>query len=150
MRKVKKNLKGMTLYEMIISIAVFALMAVVLIAVGTHVDRTTRAANNLKSKMVAEAPFAANKISKNSDDTDRFDSEEIHMTFTMDREAKWYDKATDTNKTDPHASCTLDLQKYNTEAAFTGDRSVHVDPNEVNSGLNLQFVDILPPPPAGP
>ena len=48
----------MTLIEMIISIFIFALMGGLLILVGTHIDATSRAANNLKNKVVGESQSA--------------------------------------------------------------------------------------------
>ena len=62
MKRTKKNLKGMTLYEMIISIAIFAIMCGVLIGVGMHIDNSNKATNNLKAKINAEAPYAANRV----------------------------------------------------------------------------------------
>ena len=60
MKKSKKKLKGMTLVEMIISIAIFAIMGGLLILVGTHIDATNRATNVLKTKVSNESPYAAN------------------------------------------------------------------------------------------
>ncbi len=146
MKKVKKNLKGMTLYEMIIAIAVFALMAVVLVGVGTHVDRTTRAANHLKAKLTAESQSAANRISKDINGDDLYNSEEVDITFTCP-EVSYYNQAEDREVHDPHPNCTLTLKKYNTEAAVTGDKDTHIDPDEINANINLQFFETLPPTP---
>ena len=149
MRKVKKNLKGMTLYEMIISIAVFALMAGVLVGVGTHVDRTTRAANNMKNKLVQETPYAANKITIDpSTGDEKFSTEDLDMTFSMHvANNKWYDHTTRAEIQNDNPSCTINLRKHNTEAAVTGDKDTHLDPNSDNAHLNLQFLETLPETP---
>lgn len=145
MRKVQKNLKGMTLYEMIISIAVFAIMAGVLIGVGTHVDRTTRAANGMKSKIVKEAPFAANRIAKNTSGDDMFKSEDLEMTFTCIGSYSYIDHTTKSNTTVNNPSCTLNLKKYDTSAAVTGDKDTPIDPeSDYNANINFQFLEVQP------
>lgn len=60
MKKTKK-LKGMTLVEIIIAIAVFAVLGVILITAGTTIDNLTRATTNLKDKLVTQSPYAANQ-----------------------------------------------------------------------------------------
>ncbi len=145
----KKNLKGMTLYEMIISIAIFAIMAGVLIGVGAHIDNTTRAANNLKKKIATESPYAANKITENFVTHEKFDSEPIDVVVHVEKPdnlpAAVYiiDKATGNDKlytyTYPN-NVILPGQKYKTESAFTGSKSVTVDPNSPNANLNLEFI----------
>lgn len=48
MENKKKKLKGMSLVEIIISLAVMAIMGILLITLGTTIDSTTRATNKLK------------------------------------------------------------------------------------------------------
>lgn len=133
MKKTKKSLKGMTLYEMIISIAIFAIMCLILVGVGVHIDRTTKATNNMKSKLTTESQFAANKIVQ----PDFIKSE---VTITVDCGGSKVD---------------LKADKYNTETAFTGDKDKNVDDvadpvkaaeaeNQYNGNLNLEFVKIQP------
>ena len=59
MENKKKKLKGMSLVEIIISLAVMAIMGILLITLGTTIDSTTRATNKLKSKIVQQSPYAA-------------------------------------------------------------------------------------------
>lgn len=69
--KSRKKLKGMTLIEIIISIAVFAVLGVILLGIGQVVDSTTKASSRLNKKMTVEAPYAAAKsVSKNDLDGD--------------------------------------------------------------------------------
>ncbi len=67
MKKNKKTLKGMTLVEMIISIAVFGMLGLILVQVGTMIDKTNKATGRLKKKVNIQAPYAA---SQNIDYTD--------------------------------------------------------------------------------
>lgn len=58
----KKKLKGMSLIEIIISLAVMALLSVILLTVGTTIGNTSKATNKLKNKIVQESPYAANRV----------------------------------------------------------------------------------------
>lgn len=126
MKKNNRNLKGMTLYEMIISIAIFAIMCLILFGIGVHIDKTTKATNNLKSKITTETHYAANKI-----DRDDFAKKPVTLKVTCggkDVEVKG--------------------NKYNTETAYTDDKDKNVDEvagkeaeaAEPNGGLNLEFI----------
>lgn len=58
----KKTLKGMTLMEVIIAIAVFAVFGVILVTAGTTIDNLTKATTNLKKKVTMQSPYAANHL----------------------------------------------------------------------------------------
>ena len=128
MKKSKKSLKGMTLIEMIISIAIFAVMGGLLILVGTHIDATNRATNVLKSKISAESPVAANG---------RPDKSPVTLTpsnITVD---------VSINDMGDPASVSLEAQKYNTREIIEdglGDADKIAIRNKANGGLNFQFV----------
>ena len=138
MRKSKKNLKGMTLYEIIIALAVFALMARILVGVGASIDRTTRSTNNLKSKIVAEKPYAANKVLTDPSGNSVATAEDMTITVNCNG-----------------ANVVMEADKYNTETAFTKDETQNVDVagkeaeanEQYNGGLNLEFVVIRPETP---
>lgn len=127
MNKNKRNLKGMTLYEMIISIAIFAIMCLVLIGIGVHIDNTSKATSNLKNKLVAETHYAGNKIVA-TDPALEFSKKPVTLKVTCggkDVEVKG--------------------NKYNTETAYTGDKTKNVDETadqetKDNGGLNLEFI----------
>ena len=57
----KKSLKGMTLAEVIISMAVFAMLGVILIKLGMVVDTTTKSSNRLNKRVAVQAPYAASR-----------------------------------------------------------------------------------------
>ena len=80
MRKKMKSHKGMTLIEMIISLAIFAIMCGILVGVGIHIDQTSRATNNLKNKVAVQSPIAANKVLKDSGGNDLFDASKGDIT----------------------------------------------------------------------
>lgn len=58
MKKLKRRVKAMTLVEMIISIAVFAVLALLLVMLGNAVEKNTRAANQLNKKVAVDGPVA--------------------------------------------------------------------------------------------
>ncbi len=62
MKKTKKNLKGMTLFEIIISIAVLGVLSLVLLTIGVSISNTKMATNKLKNKIVNQSPYAANRV----------------------------------------------------------------------------------------
>ena len=125
MKKGKKKLKGMTLIEMIISIAVFAALCGILVMVGTHIDAQSRATNNLKDKIVKESPYAANRVDKYKENT-TFPTKD--MTFQIDYGSK---------KINVHAT------KHETENVVLDGRSAKSQENiknGFNSGLNLDYI----------
>ena len=54
----KKIFKGMTLVEIIISIAVLAVMTTVLVAVSTSIQNYLRAAGDMNDRVAVQAPVA--------------------------------------------------------------------------------------------
>ncbi len=58
MKKLKRKLSGMTLVEMIISIAIFAIMAMLLVLLGNAIEKNTQEANRLNSRVAVEGPIA--------------------------------------------------------------------------------------------
>lgn len=132
MKKRKKNLKGMTLIEMIISIFVLGLLTMILVMVGEHIDAQSRATNNLKDKIVKEAPYAANKVTKYTNkDGDSVDlkSEDITIDIIYDKDKP---------------KIELTAKKYETVDVVLDGRSAKSQENiknGFNSGLNLDFID---------
>lgn len=58
MRKNKKKLKGMTLIEIIISLAIFAMLGVILVLVSMQVISYTKGTRNLNNKVAEQGPVA--------------------------------------------------------------------------------------------
>lgn len=66
MKKLKSKLSGMTLVEMIVALAVFAMLALILVLMGSAVEKDTRAANNLNSRIAVNGPIAEAQNTKDS------------------------------------------------------------------------------------
>jgi Tfp pilus assembly protein FimT len=152
MRKKMKSHKAMTLYEMIISLAIFAIMCLILVTVGMHIDRVSRATTDLKNKVSSEAPYAANKVSSNLDATK--DAKPITISISLDHGVTqtWYLPGSDTAHTG-EATIEMDAQKYSTERYYNANKNKTAlsdasnDPvpaakaaGEINGMLNLEFI----------
>lgn len=57
-KKSKKKLRGMTLVEVIIAIAIFAMLGAVLILVGTSIDQYSRSTKHMNDKIAVQGPIA--------------------------------------------------------------------------------------------
>ena len=163
MKKGKKKLKGMTLVEMIIAIAIFGIMGGLLILVGMHVDATTRAGNTLKNKVNEESYYAANHVksyySESEDKSADLPSEEMDITISLDATGSYYTQEEDpvtkkmkTVKVDygPKVEVDMKADKYNTEDIVTDgmdDEQIKKMRERANGGLNLEFFDVKPPEP---
>lgn len=138
MKKVNKKLKGMTLIEMIISIAIFAIMGGLLILVGTHIDATNKATNVLKNKVAIESPYAANHVTKYTNkagDPDNLPSSKVEVEVKVGS-----------------ADVKMEADKYATEALVTDGLTAAEKAavkKKANGNLNLQFIEITPSAPAG-
>ena len=158
MKKSKKKLKGMTLIEMIISIFIFAIMGGLLILVGTHIDATSKATNNLKNKIVEESPYAANHYTQNGVDADgkpkTLKSEEMDIKIKINASGTYWKYDEDKKEYVEHpygesGSIVVDLKadKYSTEELVTDgmtDEQIADMRKRANGKLNLDFFDIKP------
>jgi len=165
MKKSKKKLKGMTLIEMIISIFIFAIMGGLLILIGTHIDATSKATNNLKNKVVVESPYAANHISQigvdEHGDPEYLDKSEMDITVKIHASGKyWVKEQTDADdpskfefveksygNADGDVVVNMKAEKYSTEQLVTDgmtDEQIKDMQKKVNGKLNLDFFDVLP------
>jgi prepilin-type N-terminal cleavage/methylation domain-containing protein len=164
MKKSKKKLKGMTLIEMIISIFIFAIMGGLLILIGTHIDATSKAANNLKNKVVVESPYAANHyktigVGEDGKDID-LPSQDMDIKVKI-KESGTYWTYELTDESDPtswdyvehsygdagYVEVDMKARKYQTETLVT-DGMTTEQINDMrkrsNGKLNLDFFDVLP------
>ena len=157
MKKSKRSLKGMTLIEMIISIAIFAVMCGVLIGVGAHGDRTTKSTTKFKDKIVQESHYASARI-KTYDAKDGsvkdLTSNTAQIDIKLSGTYSWYDKKADgtpdptkkNTQTDP--SVKYETSVYSTEDVVTDDFDTadELDAYRAapNSGLNFKFLDTDP------
>jgi len=164
MKKSKKKLKGMTLIEMIISIFIFALMGGLLILVGTHIDATSKATNNLKNKVLVESPYAANHINvygQKADGTDKvLDKEDLDITVKIHASGTYWKNDPDPDNpgkynkiekpygdADGNVVVNMKAIKYTTEKLVTEgmtDDEIAEMQKKANGQLNLDFFDVQP------
>ena len=155
MKKGKKTVKGMTLIEMIISIAVLAMLCVILAMVGQNIDATARATNNLKDKIAKEAPYAANEVTSPNTREGHPAVEFATQTGTMVVRVPGNYNGVD------NPSVNFDITVYDTEQIVLDGKSAKEREsiqNGPNGGLNLRFYQIVtttaaaeaPAPPATP
>lgn len=113
----KKKLKGMTLAEIVISLAVLAVLTVLLVGTSRLIDNYTRSANKVNDKVAVQTPVA---------------------------EARYMDKA---YRIDPSGTNNKIRITLNNNCVFEGEGYVTVDPtapvdeNELGGNLGLKFVD---------
>lgn len=67
--KLKKRLKGMTLIEIIVSLALFTVMSAVLLTACLYVNRTISRTNKLTNKVNYQSPIAENKLNTDANVT---------------------------------------------------------------------------------
>lgn len=170
MKKTNKKLKGMTLIEMIISLAIFAVMSLVLLTIGQVVDKQMRATTNLKEKVVQQSPLAANRVTTcdqvqldangepatdGSGNMILLPTSELPttpITFTVGLTGSFpgfevwndpNDKSKGTHSEPGYTDPTRPIQcnKYDTKQAV---HDLDVSNGKPNDGLSLEFVEIVP------
>lgn len=67
--KLKKRLKGMTLIEIIVSLALFTVMSAVLLTACLYVNRTISRTNKLTNKVNYQSPIAENRLNTDANVT---------------------------------------------------------------------------------
>lgn len=159
MKKSKKKLKGMTLIEMIISIFIFALMGGLLILVGTHIDATSKATNNLKNKVVVESPYAANHIKEIGMDAESGEpvtlpASEMDIQVKIHASGQYWDHDPNDPASkipipygDADGNVVVDMKatKYSTEKLMTDgmtDEEIAEMQKKANGKLNLDFFEV--------
>ncbi len=164
MKKSRKKLKGMTLIEMIISIAIFAMMGSLLVLVGMHIDSANKASNSLRNKIVEESPYAANHVMKFPDSaggpekdistaniTITIEQDDITGVFENEEYIDPNDHSKGTHKVQYNLDTKVDMtaKKYQTRDVLLEGKTP-TQKNEIlngaNSNLDLEFFEIDPLP----
>ncbi len=114
----KKKLKGMTLIEIIISLFIFSLMALMMVRIATVCTNLTRNANHVNKKVTVQAPLAE---IQNTDGT---------LTQQVDDNMKI------TVSIGGH-SVNVTGAQYSTAQATVGNNFANT-----NANINLEFVKI--------
>lgn len=81
-RKKKKSLKGMTLMECIVAIAVLGALGMLVVLGAVSAVSNMRAAHSVSEKNAAQSPYASSKLNANSTGSMTFylDGTDGHMT----------------------------------------------------------------------
>ncbi len=168
--KNKRKLKGMTLIEVLVALAVFAMLALVLLTYGVYVDSTRRATTNLKDKIVVEDHYAASKQKKygidNTDPANPVDKQlsgtDIEITIKAEGSGSYYelkDKTkpelglSDTKKTYSNPQKELTGKYYSTKDVYTDGMTaeeITEMENKANGRLDLKFIDEIQEPTTAP
>lgn len=122
--KTKRKLKGMTLMEVVVSLAVYAIIGLLLAEIMTLVNATMKATNQLNRRLTYEAKFADNLLL--SDGVTSFTNNPISATLSED-----------------NGSFTINAngRVYETNASNIGN-NVDSDPNQmiINEHTNYRFL----------
>lgn len=158
----KKNLKGMTLVEIIVSMAIFAMLGMILVTLGTNVDTTTKSANRLNKRVAIQAPYAASQDTEYSyevsDEDGNVSTVNARLSPNLTNIEVYIDndnnntadivsvkKAGRTEREDVDSDTKIYGSRYSTKAVVdnTSGKEVY-DPDEVsNSEHHLQFISVF-------
>lgn len=130
-KKAKKKLKGMTLAEIIISLAVFAMVALILCLMGKSVEANRREATRVNNKINIQGPVA--EAQRNSDSL--LVNDDYSITVKV--------KGNDSSETEVKGKLYSTI-KYVVEADGT------TRPADDAAKANFQYVQISPPAAAVP
>jgi prepilin-type N-terminal cleavage/methylation domain-containing protein len=150
MKKRNKKAKGMTLVEMIISIAVFAMMGGLLILVGTHIDAKNKATNEMKLKVATESPYAANGVVNYN--AGKLPNKEVDITVSIAGKGDYYvakdplDPSKGANKKSyDNPTVVMKGDKYNAEQVYLDQKDASLRDaakKTADGNLNLEFIQI--------
>lgn len=145
--KKKKKLKGMTLVEIIISMAVFALLGVILLRIGCVIDSTTKAASRLNKRVNEQSPYAAAQVTHyveydeyGNAVVNELDSTPVEINVSVsDEHGNLKSVTIDGSRYD--AEVTINANRYSTKNAVAGNASIY-DASGANSEHDLKFVQL--------
>ncbi len=90
-KKLKKKLRGMTLVEIIVALAVFAMLGTILVLAALSIDKHSRSARHLNDKVAVQGPIAE---AQNTDGSVLIDDDfEIKVNSNITVKGKLYDTA---------------------------------------------------------
>lgn len=156
----KKNLKGMTLVEIIVAMAIFAMLGVILVTLGSNVDISTRSANRLNKRVAIQAPYAASQDTEYSYETKDGDGNIIVTNAKLDPNLTNIEVFLDSDNdntpdvvsvksggstSDVNSDTKIYGSRFSTKDIVDNAAGKEVyDPNEVsNSEHHLQFINII-------
>lgn len=126
--KKKKKLKGMTLIEIIVAIAVFAMISLILVMLGSAVSSQRRSAIHVNRKVAVQGPIAEAQNDGNALLVD----DEYEITVAR--------------KGAPASEVTIKGKLYSTQD-YTIDEDGNQIPDPNAEKANLRFIEIEKPAP---
>ena len=126
--KKKKKLKGMTLVEIVVSIAVFAAISLILVMVGSAVNAQQRSANRVNRKVAVQGPLA--------------EAQNDSQALLLDDEYEIYVAKKDS----PSSGVTVKGKLYSTEEFIIDEDGNRVSSPDAEKA-NLKFIEIQKPTP---
>ena len=152
----------MTLVEVLVALAVFAMLSAILLGYGAYVDNTSKATRTLKDKVVEETHYASSKNVKykkaDGSGDECLDSQKAEIVITMsDRSGSFYEyidpdhpenglRDTPTSYNDP--SETFEVTIYDTEKVYDeslrsegySDTEVTAKKSQANGRSDISFI----------
>ncbi|MBQ4463906.1 MAG: prepilin-type N-terminal cleavage/methylation domain-containing protein [Eubacterium sp.] len=160
MRKKKRSLKGTTLVEIIVALAVFAMLGLILAQLGMAIDKTNKASSRLNKRVNIQAPYAASQQTEYDGYTVDEDGNKTPATLTLDNSASQIEVSIkdDTGATKSisvnvrkaagsdemvtqsiPAEVTISGRMYNTKPLVVDNPNVY-DADSANKNHHLQFI----------
>lgn len=141
MKKNNKKFKGMTLIEIIISLAVFAMIGVILITVAVTIQKQAKGAQGLNKKVAVQGPIAeAQNKTASAVTTQPVEIEVRYNASSVNVQGVLYDTAVRVQATDAAGDPVTD---------GAGNPVFEVN-GEMNGEINLKYVADIQKPTAAP
>lgn len=137
----KRNLKGMTLMEIVVSMAVYGVLALLLVEIMSCVNGTMRITNQLNKRLAYEAKFADNRLTKEvTEEGERTLTGEVRDLSIIYNKAD-YDPVNDTGRIYPEIISTPSRA---TEYEAPYENPNHED-DDKSAGTNYKYLVYAPP-----
>lgn len=131
--KKKKSLKGMTLVEIIISLAIVSVMTVVLVATSSVINNFVKSARNVNNTVAVQVPIAETKDIGNAHKIEGVDDEGNVVDYVA--EITFDVKGKSSGGSDIDKSVTMQAQLYEAEDPAT------LDADQIGGNLNMKFLE---------
>ena len=131
--KKKKSLKGMTLVEIIISLAIVSVMTVVLVATSSAINNFVKSARNVNNTVATQVPIAETKDIANAHKIEGTDDEGNVVGYVA--EITFDVKGTTSGGASIDKSVIMEAQLYEAEDPTT------LDEDQLGGNLNMKFLE---------
>lgn len=131
--KKKKSLKGMTLVEIIISLAIVSVMTVVLVATSGVINKFVKSARNVNNTVAVQVPIAETKDIGNAHKIEGVDDDGNVVDYVA--EITFDVQGRSAGGADIDKSVTMQAQLYEAEDPAT------LDQDQLGGTLNMKFLE---------